>query len=34
MKRMGFVLGVIAVLSPALARAEFKEMKQSIFGMD
>ena len=34
MKRICFGLGLAALLVPALARAEFKEMKQSVFGMD
>lgn len=34
MRRIGLGLGLVLVLFPALARAEFKEMRQTIFGMD
>lgn len=34
MKRIGFVLGLALTLLPSLARAEFREMKQTVFGMD
>jgi len=34
MKRLGTVLSIFALAIPAIASAEFKEMKQVIFGMD
>lgn len=34
MKRIGTIFTVIVLTIPDLANAEFKEMKQVVFGMD
>ncbi len=34
MKRLGTILSMFVLAIPALASAEFKEMKQVVFGMD
>ena len=31
---IGMMVGILALLAPAMARAELKEMKQTVFGMD
>jgi hypothetical protein len=33
-KRIGWVVGLMVTFAPALARADFKEMRQTVFGMD
>ena len=33
-KSIGMAISILALLAPALARAELKEMKQTVFGMD
>ena len=34
MKRVGTILNLLVLAMPAIASAEFKEMKQVVFGMD
>ncbi len=34
MKRIGTILSLFVLTIPAMASAEFKEMKQIVFGMD
>ncbi len=34
MKRIGTILNLFVLAIPAIASAEFKEMKQIVFGMD
>ncbi len=34
MKRAALIVGILVGLSPALARAEVRQIRQTIFGMD